>query len=487
MAENTQIAALTKQPKTFTLPPPPELGGIIKQIGGVPGVPYTPPTDYAEERKKFKTSTDVSTREAELLQRQDQLDKEIGAVKQAVDQYRAEAGASIATQKREEAEQTESNLDAIRKKFPYEAFHPTKDNIQDLATLFSLIGVIGVAMGGSGKQSAMMSLNAMSGMMKGWQQGRADLWKKEKEEFDKNMQRTKAILEDAYRDADRARKLQADRAEEANALVEQSAAKLGGQIGKQILEKQGIQNYFKFIDEIKRDLTNIEDWERRKQLAREQQEAADRRQQAGFAHAERMQERSFRHAEAMVQIRKGLQGKALAADKLEKLDGLHSMEVGLKKLKDDFKPEYASLGFLGFGADMSLEAKRRLGNEEGRKAVSWWSRYDQLQAPNRHTLFGATLTGNELKNYRDFTAKKSDAADIIKDKLNDQINYTRDLYKSRRNAFESAGYTVDQLSPRKIDYEKSTKGAPEPAVKFLIDNPTEQNKKFFEEKYGYLP
>ena len=183
MAENTQIAALTKQPKTFTLPPPPELGGIIKQIGGVPGVPYTPPTDYAEERKKFKTSTDVSTREAELLQRQDQLDKEIGAVKQAVDQYRAEAGASIATQKREEAEQTESNLDAIRKKFPYEAFHPTKDNIQDLATLFSLIGVIGVAMGGSGKQSAMMSLNAMSGMMKGWQQGRADLWKKEKEEF----------------------------------------------------------------------------------------------------------------------------------------------------------------------------------------------------------------------------------------------------------------------------------------------------------------
>ena len=183
MAENTQIAALTKQPKTFTLPPPPELGGIIKQIGGVPGVPYTPPTDYAEERKKFKTSTDVSTREAELLQRQDQLDKEIGAVKQAVDQYRAEAGASIATQKREEAEQIESNLDAIRKKFPYEAFHPTKDNIQDLATLFSLISVIGVAMGGSGKQSAMMSLNAMSGMMKGWQQGRADLWKKEKEEF----------------------------------------------------------------------------------------------------------------------------------------------------------------------------------------------------------------------------------------------------------------------------------------------------------------
>ena len=257
MAEDTQ--ALTQQPKAFTLPPPPELGGINTQVGGVQGVPFSLPTDYAAERKKFKSPADVSAREAQLLQRQDQLNREIGAAEQASKQYLADAKASTATQMREQSQQIEAGLDETRKKFPYPEFHPTKDNIQDIATLFSVIGMIGIAMGGNGKQSAMMSLNAMSGMMKGWQQGRADLWKKEKEEFDKNMQRTKALLEDAYRDADRAYKALAYNRDEANALAEQSAAKLGGQVGKQILERQGIEQYFKFIDGVKKDLYTQEE------------------------------------------------------------------------------------------------------------------------------------------------------------------------------------------------------------------------------------
>jgi hypothetical protein len=51
--------------------------------------------------------------------------------------------------------------------------------------LFGLIGVIGASLGGAGKMSATTSLNAMGGMMKGWQEGRADLFKREKETFDK--------------------------------------------------------------------------------------------------------------------------------------------------------------------------------------------------------------------------------------------------------------------------------------------------------------
>jgi len=78
---------------------------------------------------------------------------------------------------------------------------------------------------------------------------------------------------------------------------------------------------------------------------------------------------------------------------------LDSLSVGLKKLEQTFKPEYAALGILGFGADIEFEAKRRFGGEEAEKAIRWWSEYNRLQAPNRHALFGATLTGNELKNY----------------------------------------------------------------------------------------
>jgi len=95
-------------------------------------------------------------------------------------------------------------------------------------------------------------------MMKGWQQGRSDLWKKEKEEFDKGMIKVKSILEDAYKDADRAMKTLAYNRSEAEALANQSAAKLGGQVGKQILAKQGVERYFTFLDGVKKDLTEAE-------------------------------------------------------------------------------------------------------------------------------------------------------------------------------------------------------------------------------------
>jgi hypothetical protein len=46
--------------------------------------------------------------------------------------------------------------------------------------------------------------------------------------------------------------------QEAEALAAQSAAKLGGQVGKQILAKQGVERYFTFLDGVKKDLTEAE-------------------------------------------------------------------------------------------------------------------------------------------------------------------------------------------------------------------------------------
>jgi len=250
-----ELAALRAQPKAFSIKPPPELVGLQTQIGGgVPGVTE----DYAAARARLKKPTDVSSEQAKLLQQQGRLEQDIGIAQQAKEQYQAEAAADIATQQREAAQRIEDNLDAVRAKLPYKEFHPTKDNIQSLSTLFGLIGVIGASLGGAGKMSATASLNAMGGMMKGWQQGRADLWKKEKEEFDKGMQQVKAVLEDAYKDADRAMKTLAYNRQEAEALATQSAAKLGGQVGKQILAKQGVERYFTFLDGVKKDLTEAE-------------------------------------------------------------------------------------------------------------------------------------------------------------------------------------------------------------------------------------
>jgi hypothetical protein len=42
-------------------------------------------------------------------------------------------------------------------------------------------------------------------------------------------------------------------------------------------------------------------------------------------------------------------------------------------------------------------------------------------------LFGATLTGNELKNYLSFTAKPSDSAQTVRGFIDDQLNYSKDI------------------------------------------------------------
>jgi hypothetical protein len=66
-------------------------------------------------------------------------------------------------------------------------FVPTQDTAKDLGGLFSLIGVIGWAIGGSGKENSIQAMSAMNGMLSGYQKGRSDLYKREKDIFDTNM------------------------------------------------------------------------------------------------------------------------------------------------------------------------------------------------------------------------------------------------------------------------------------------------------------
>jgi len=252
-----ELAELRKPVKAFSVPAPKELTGLSTEMGrGVPGVPL----DYQKTAKELKTPAQVSQAEAGMLQRQSQIDRDIEIARQAKEQYQAESEASIATQRREAQQKIQQDLEAVRTAFPRPQMHPTKDNIQSLSTLFGLIGVIGMAVGGSGKMSATGALNSMAGMMKGWQQGRADLWKKEMQEFDKEMARIKAILEDAYKDAEKAEKALITNTDEARALAQQAQAKLGGQVSKQILERQGIIPWKEYLGSVlKKDLVKAQE------------------------------------------------------------------------------------------------------------------------------------------------------------------------------------------------------------------------------------
>jgi len=115
----------------------------------------------------------------------------------------------LATEKTKAAEfvagKYESKIEDNKRKeaeFPYPEFHPTQENAASLGGLFSLVATMGIALGGAGKLSSMNALNAMGGMLKGWQQGRKDLYEKEKTIFDKEFSRIKQIRTDLQKDLD---------------------------------------------------------------------------------------------------------------------------------------------------------------------------------------------------------------------------------------------------------------------------------------------
>lgn len=84
-----------------------------------------------------------------------------------------------------------ANLRKVEDELVNAEFIPTQDNAKDLGGLFSLVGVVGWAIGGSGKDNAIQAMSAMNGMLTGYQKGRADLYKREKDTFDTNLRALK--------------------------------------------------------------------------------------------------------------------------------------------------------------------------------------------------------------------------------------------------------------------------------------------------------
>jgi len=109
-------------------------------------------------------------------------------------------------------------------------FKPTQENAMELGAIFSLIGTMGVALGGSGKLSGLNALNAMGGMLKGWQQGKKDVFEKEQKIFDKEVARIKSANEMLIKDLEQYQKLRVTDKEAALVQAQQIESKNPGVI-----------------------------------------------------------------------------------------------------------------------------------------------------------------------------------------------------------------------------------------------------------------
>ena len=300
------------------------------------------------------------------------------------------------------------------------AFHPTQQNIPEMASIFSAVGILGSLFGGGARNSGMNALSSMTGMMEGWKIGDAEKFKREKATFDENRLQQRQQIDLIMKEWEQIAKEYTVNKEKAKADADVLIAKLGSGFLSETYRNEGLKGTLDRLFKLKKSDDDTQ------------------------AHID-----SVELKKATLASKQGNGGKPIKEKELNDLQGLNSLAGTLDELKKTFKPEYANLGVLGMGADISLEAKRRgFGDEDAQNAARWWANYQRLQAPNRHALFGGTLTGNELKNYQSFTAKPSDDFQYVVNSLTDQINYAKSAESSKRNNLEAAGYKIPEKLPK---------------------------------------
>ena len=155
-------------------------------------------------------------------------------------------------------------------------FIPTQENAKDMATLFSLMNVIGFAIGAGGKQHAQQAMSAMNGMLEGHQKGRDDLYRQERNIFDINQKLLDKKIDGLFKFMQENSKLYTKDKElaEQNAMVK--FAEEGAGFLKAYYEKNGpgpTLEYMKQLVKAKEHAADLTDREKTRA-----QQAADRLQ-----------------------------------------------------------------------------------------------------------------------------------------------------------------------------------------------------------------
>lgn len=235
-------------------------------------------------------------------------ESDIAQAKQRQAEVKAE-GMAQAGERRAGAERmAQERFETQVREQPLPAFVPSKDTTQDIAALFSLIGVIGMVVGGGGKKNALAAQAAMNGMLEGWQKGRSDLYARERNEFDKNFKSMVAKHNEFRKEMEDAVKLAQTDYNAGMQAAELAAAKAGSDIVKAQLRKGELLSAYNVVNESQSGVTKALDFDqkartaeaqqRQRELDRQQREAAAEQRHREFMARMEQSDRRFLAAQA---------------------------------------------------------------------------------------------------------------------------------------------------------------------------------------------
>lgn len=206
-------------------------------------------------------------------------------------------------------------------------FIPTQENAQDMAALFSLMNVIGFAIGSGGKTHAQQAMSAMNGMLEGHQKGRDDLYRQQRNIFEINQKQLDKKIDDLYKFMQENTKLYAKDKLAAEQNANAKFAEEGASFLKAYYEKYGpgpALEYMKQVVKAKEHAADLTDKER----TRAEQQAF-RLQQAREANQARIEAARER---AAAKTEKVTQQQMMAQRAVNSLGGVASALESIKEL-----------------------------------------------------------------------------------------------------------------------------------------------------------
>ena len=286
----------------------------LNQMTKMPSLPLTSglmdtkqktPTGYVGAAELGPAYKELSGAEAEAEKRVGEADIAIEEAKRKEKGEEAEKKKllyeRLGTEARELPER--EKLTEARDKLQEMAFVPTKETAKDLFAMFSLMSVVGMV---AGKNNAQLAMSAMNGMLEGHQKGRADLYKKEQIEFDKNFKALQSKISTLEKQVSEAMDLKKYDKEAGEQAIIMALAKADSPpLLKAMKEKQGDVAVLNAIRNAKKDVDHLTT------IQNTLQKAADDRQ---FAKEEKQRGRDLQLAIAKLKA-SGAGSGALPKDK----------------------------------------------------------------------------------------------------------------------------------------------------------------------------
>ena len=360
---------------------------------------------------------------------------------------RARAQQEYADKIRSETERTQKMI----KDDPFSEFRPTQDNAQSLGSLFSLTATIGLLLGNAGKGNSVAAMNAMTGMLSGWRQGRADLFNREKAEFDKQWSTIKARHEEYKKDLEQYLKLAAVDRDAAAQQAELIAVKAGS---NSVIGAYARRNDVKgLIDQLNAQakiFEKKEEIDRRAQERRQDRAETERRHRETMAQRERlegkrmeMRERELTAREAAKKLKE--EAKAPTGVKSDAKDrnayiADNILKADVSSIAEDLKdPELQQLirnnRIEAFLTEEAKTLNQLLSSDIPEKLQEFLTKVRDVRNNYYLNISGKAVTGGEaLRNYG-VVPQPGDTPEVMQNKLQGMIGRIDKTIKTRQKFY----------------------------------------------------